>query len=604
MHCGSHGGDPYAGTFSGAATSMISQPTLNRAPLFYAMSTALLLSACGGGGSGDNASENTTPKSTSIVDGVPAIDPAISAAAQKLVADKNIQAIVADLKTPASEKARFNQHMELVRIASPSRYEHRMAAEVHRRMVAEWGFAASEVKTRADGNLPGSDVQIVDGLPVYNACVEIKGSYSSSPGAKAYNGQYPKVLIESHIDVVNPEVLPPASKPFLPIKLQPMTEAVVNTPEELAAISRELAFDDRGRIVEDANYAAASRWFATETAARQGGAVRMYVPGYSDAMGNTSSLFTLAQMFKKYRIKPVYDVWICGTAGEEGKGNLAGMKQLYGFDQDKGTGSNPLNIVANFGSEGGGAINFTGSYRFEMKFKAPAIAGNGPSAVEAMAATIARIADLKTPSELRTDAVKTTYTVGQSSCEAPAAGSSVIPSCTLLVDMRSERTDTLNEIRSGIEPTFKAGVAAENARYGKADGAGDAVGLEQVWYGLRPAFVNGNTANIALQAGWQAAKSVGVDEVAKVPTGSSSLNDNVPANTGVPTYNWSLASNVASGGTHAFWEWGTKGDPARETQRIQRALTAVLIASGYNLADGGVIAPALDPIGVRTRDVK
>lgn len=590
--------------FLGAVNSMISKPLLSRPPLFYAMSTALLLSACGGDSSSDNTVENRTPQPTSIVEGVPVIDPAIASAAQKLVTDRNIQAVVADLKTPANEKARFNQHMELVRIASPSRYEYRMVSEIHRRMVQEWGFSAEEVKTRADGNLPGSDVQIVDGLPVYNACVEIKGTYSSSPGAKTYNGQYPKVLIESHIDIVNPEVLPPDSNPYMPIKLQPITEPVVTTPEQLAAIPNELAFDNRGRIVEDANYARASRWFATEAAAKEGGAVRMYVPGYSDAMGNTSSLFSLAQMLKKHQIKPVYDVWVCGTAGEEGKGNLAGMKQLYGFDQDMGTGSNPLNFVANFGSEGGGAINFTGSYRFEMKFKAPAIPANGPSAVEAMAATIAKIADLKTPSELRPGTVKTTYTVGQSSCEAPAAGSDVVPSCTLLVDMRSERTDTLNEIRASIEPTFKAGVAAENARYAKAEGAADAVGLEQVWYGLRPAFVNGDTANIALQAGWQAAKSVGVELPAKVPTGSSSLNDNVPANTGVPTYNWSLASNVASGGTHAFWEWGTKGNPAIETQRMQRALTAVLIASGYNLADGTVIAPALDPIGVRTRDVK
>lgn len=583
---------------------MISKQTLGRSPLFYAMSAALLLTACGGGSSSDNAGESSTPKPTTIVDGAPTIDPAISAAAQKLVADKNMLAIVADLNTPASEKARFNQHMELVRIASPSRYEHRMAAEVHRRMVSEWGFAASEVKTRADGNLSGSDVQIVDGLPVYNACVEIKGSYSSTPGAKSYNGQFPKVLIESHIDVVNPEVLPRNDKPYLPIRLQPMTDAVVTTPEQLAAINDVLAFDSSGRIVEDANYAKASRWFKDEAAAKAGDAVRIYVPGYSDAMGNTSSLFTLAQMFKKHKLKPVYDVWICGTAGEEGKGNLAGMKQLYGFDQDKGTGSNPLNIVANFGSEGGGAINFTGSYRFEMKFKAPATPGAGPSAVEAMAATIAKIADVKTPSELRSDAVKTTYTVGQSSCEAPVAGSDVVPSCTLLVDMRSERTDTLNEVRASIEPTFKAGMAAENARYGKADGASDAVGIEQVWYGLRPAFVNGNTATIALQAGWQASQAVGVDKITKVPTGSSSLNDNVPANTGVPTYNWSLASNAAGGGAHAFWEWGTKGDPAIETKRIQRALTAVLIASGYNLADGSVIAPALDPVGVRTREVK
>ena len=33
-------------------------------------------------------------------------------------------------------------------------------------------------------------------------------------------------------------------------------------------------------------------------------------------------------------------------------------------------------------------------------------------------------------------------------------------------------------------------------------------------------------------------------------------------------------------------------------------MMAVLMASGYNLSDGTVITPALDPIGVRTREVK
>ena len=577
---------------------------LKRKPLFCAMSAAALLTACGGG-SDDPDTPAALPQPTAIVDGVPAIDPQIADASRQLLADKKVLDIMAELNTQANQKARFNQHMELVRIASPSRYELRMAAEVHRRMASDWGFAASEIKTRADGNLPGSDVQIVDGLPVYNACVEIKGTYSGSAGAQTYKGQFPKVLIESHIDVVNPEVLPPDSNPYQPIKLQSINEPVVSTPAQLAAITTELAFDGAGRIVEDANYARASKWYATLDDAKADDAVRMYVPGYTDAMGNTSALFMLAQMFKKHGIKPVYDVWICGTAGEEGKGNLAGMKQLYGFDQGLGTGSNPLNFVANFGSEGGGTINFTGSHRYEMKFKAPATPGTGqPSAVEAMAAAIALIADVKTPSELRPDALKTTYTVGQASCEAPVNG--VVPSCTLLVDMRSERTDTLNEVRDTIVPTFAAGVAAENARWGKADGAADAVSAEQLWYGLRPAFVNGDKANIALQAGWQAAMDVGVDTgasaSAKVPSGSGSLNDNVPANTGVPTYNWSLASNVAGAGTHAFWEWGTKGDPKLETQRIQRAMMAVLIASGYNLADGKVVQPALGPIGVRTRE--
>ena len=233
--------------------------------------------------------------------------------------------------------------------------------------------------TRADGVIPASDTNIVDGLPVYNACVVIKGSYSSRADAQNYKGQFPKVLVEGHIDVVNPEKLPKSGDPSIRIKLQPYAQPVVATPEELAAIPDELSFDARGRIVENDKYATASKIFANAKEAEAGGGVRIYVPGYGDMMPSTSNAFVLAAAMKKHNIKPVYDIWICGTAGEEGKGNLAGMKQLYGFDQKAGTGSNPLNFVANFGLEGGGTVNFLGSYRFEMKFKAPRPAEAGRS---------------------------------------------------------------------------------------------------------------------------------------------------------------------------------------------------------------------------------
>ena len=102
---------------------MTSLSPFSRSPLSVAVSAALLLAVggCASVGGGGSASAPVA-KPTTITDGVPAIDPAITAAAQKLVADKKLLAIMAELNTPASEKARFNQHMELVRIASPSRY--------------------------------------------------------------------------------------------------------------------------------------------------------------------------------------------------------------------------------------------------------------------------------------------------------------------------------------------------------------------------------------------------------------------------------------------------------------------------------------------------
>jgi len=537
--------------------------------------------------------------------GTPATIPAaVVTAAEKIATDPQVAALLAEQRTDAAAKARWNQFLELVRIPSPPRQEHLKAAEIHRRLVNEWGFSPDEVMTRADGVIPASDTNIVDGLPVYNACVVIKGSYAGRADAQHYKGQFPKVLVEGHSDVVNPEELPKSGDPSIRIKLQPYAQPVVATPEELAAIPDELSFDAGGRVVENDKYATASKVFANAKEAEAGGGVRIYVPGYGDMMPSTSNAFVLAAAMKKHKIRPVYDIWICGTAGEEGKGNLAGMKQLYGFDQKAGDGSNPLNFVANFGLEGGGIVNFVGSYRFEMKFKAPFARANGPSAPAAMAAAIAKIAEVKTPTDLSgPDAPKTTYTVGRASCEPPQKPGMGVPSCTLEVDMRSTRKETLDDIRKAIEPAFQAGASAENARHGRKDGSAEGITLELMWYGLRPAYVAESVDNVAVHAGLQSGIQLGVLSAPTVGTGSGSLNDNVPAHTGVPTYQFTLASSAAGAGGHAFWEWGTRGAPATEVARMHRVLTAALIVSGFHAADGTIVPPAVDPIGKRTRDV-
>jgi len=220
-----------------------------------------------------------------------------------------------------------------------------------------------------------------------------------------------------------------------------------------------------------------------------------------------------------------------------------------------------------------------------------------------MAAAIAMIADVKTPSELREGAPRTTYTVGRASCEPPPAGGTVVPSCSLEVDMRSTRTAPLNEIRQTIEPMFQAGASAENARYGRKDGGPEGITLELMWFGLRPAFVADSVDTVAIHAGLQSGIQLGVLKSPMVGMGSGSLNDNVPANTGIPTYQFTLASSAAGAGGHAFWEWGTRGAPATEVARMHRVLTAALIVSGFHAADGTVVQPAIGPMGKRTREV-
>ena len=172
----------------------------------------------------------------------------------------------------------------------------------------------------------------------------------------------------------------------------------MKTRDELAAIQDELHFDDKGYLIKDETFQKAYKRFANLEDAQKNGGTRFYVPGYSDAMVNTAAVLQAAQMMKKHGIRPVYDVWVCGTAGEEGKGNIAGMKQLYGYSQETGKANNALNIVANLSvdstSPGSATINYVGSYRFEIKYRETA--DSKPSALQAMARAIEEIAKVKT----------------------------------------------------------------------------------------------------------------------------------------------------------------------------------------------------------------
>ena len=90
--------------------------------------------------------------------GTPATIPAsVVAAAEKIANDPQVMALIKEQSTDAAAKARWNQFLELVRIPSPPRQELLKAAEIHRRLVNEWGFTPTEVMTRADGILAGTD---------------------------------------------------------------------------------------------------------------------------------------------------------------------------------------------------------------------------------------------------------------------------------------------------------------------------------------------------------------------------------------------------------------------------------------------------------------
>src|SRR5262245_65131025 len=171
--------------------------------LFKAVTILLTTVALGSGGSSASSAPQAAPPTQA---GTPATIPSsVVAAAEKIANDPQVMALVNDQRTDAAAKARWNQFLELVRIPSPPRNEHLKAAEIHRRLVNEWGFSPAEVMTRADGDIAGTDTNSVDGLPVYNACVVTKGSCAGRADTQNYQVQLPQVSGEGNVTVVYPQ---------------------------------------------------------------------------------------------------------------------------------------------------------------------------------------------------------------------------------------------------------------------------------------------------------------------------------------------------------------------------------------------------------------
>jgi acetylornithine deacetylase/succinyl-diaminopimelate desuccinylase-like protein len=524
-------------------------------------------------------------------------NPTIDGYLDAIAADQRVKDVVTQFRNEALD--RFQEHMEIVRISSPSRQEYYRATEIYNRLKA-FGFTDDELVYTGKNNsgiMPGSAVQQVDGLKVYQTCAISKGAWTGATDGA--NGIYsrPKVVIEGHIDTVFPAKIPdfdPDKNPvpyyYEPVKMQPIYDSaagrptvVVETPAELAAITKEMNFDANGKVIKDANWDAAtitynsgfsgdgSAWDDAHKAA-----YRLYVPGYADAIGNAIGVYHLAKLFKTNNLKPVHDVWFCFTAGEEGRGNLAGMKQLYGYNQGNAAenpadnGKNKLNIVANLSIDGGsGTFNYLGSYRYEVNYK-------GAQGAREAARRIAKMADVVAPSEDGTTNQRTTWTVGIAYPKEDG-------STSFEIDMRSPIVPMLNEMKSRLYPKFGIGETTE-----------DGVEIAELWYGDRPAHVHSNDlarVDPLLYAMWKARGGTG-----NLSTGSSSVNDNIPAAMNIPTTNLNIHATAASGGVHAFNEWGIRGNPDTEVTNLSRILYTLLAVSGLADASGAAtIVPAAYP---------
>lgn len=263
---------------------------------------------------------------------------------------------------------------------------------------------------------------------------------------------------------------------------------------------------------------------------------RYYAPGISDDGRGLSVLLTVIDALNTNAIPTVGDVMFVGDVGEEGLGDLRGIKAIFrdhpdidGFISIDGAGFASITVGA------------TGSRRFEFAFKGPGghsfSAFGMASAIHAMGRAIAKIGDLETPV-----IPKTTFTVG--TVAGGTSVNSIAADAVFALDMRSNDAGELVKLEERTKAAALAAVAEENARWNNGE-----ITVEFRLIGDRP---GGNTPadNPMVQVTASSLETLG-RELQNLRY--SSTDSNVPMSMGIPAI--TIAGGGRGGGEHSPEEW-------------------------------------------------
>jgi acetylornithine deacetylase/succinyl-diaminopimelate desuccinylase-like protein len=268
---------------------------------------------------------------------------------------------------------------------------------------------------------------------------------------------------------------------------------------------------------------------------------RLLAPGISDDGRGLAVVLTVARAFQATRLANTATVLFIGTVGEEGEGNLRGVRHL--FERELAGAGRETGFFISVDGTGYDVVNAAvGSNRYTVSFEGPGGHSYGafgmPNPAHALGRAVAAIADLQVPT-----APRTTFSVSVLS-----GGTSVnaIPSeVAFEIDMRSEDPAELAALDARVRVAIDAAVTEEKARWPRSSAA-LVVRIDTI--GIRPAAAQPETAPVVVAA-LAAARALGLDS----ETGASSTDANTPMSMGIPSI--TIDGGGRGGGSHAPGEW-------------------------------------------------
>ncbi len=290
---------------------------------------------------------------------------------------------------------------------------------------------------------------------------------------------------------------------------------------------------------------------------RQGNVLK--APGIGDDARGLAVMLSVIRALNEARVETRGPITFVADVGEEGLGDLRGMKNLFN-ESLKGQ-------IDAFVSVDGTGLGLTsvgvGSMRYRVLFKGPGGHSYGSfgmaNPTQAMGRAIAKIDAFEVPSEPRT-----TFNVGR-----VGGGTSVnaIPyEAWMEVDLRSADPASLKTLDSRFHTALSEAVEEENRRW---NGRGPVTFTAELVGARPPGRTPGESP--VVRTALAVSKALGID----TPMREGSTDANVPMNLGIPAI--TIGGGGSGTGAHSLSE---SFDPAESWLGTERALLlAVALAN-------------------------
>ncbi len=288
---------------------------------------------------------------------------------------------------------------------------------------------------------------------------------------------------------------------------------------------------------------------------------RMTAPGISDNGTGIAALVAIARALQSAHVKPERTILFAGNVGEEGEGNLRGMRELVDTYRSK--------LKAVIVLDGSGTDHVTTKALASRRLEATITGPGGhswsdfgmPNPINALIRGALRFINTKLPAGPRT-----TFNIGQ--IEGGTSVNSVPYEAKIKVDIRSENEEELGRLESALREAIAAGVRDEMQP--PRDRSKGNLEWKVELLGSRPG--GELPANSPLLAALRAADEITGNQ-SRVER--SSTDANIPLSLGIDAI--SIGAGGMGGGAHSLQEWYDATD--REVG-LKRALLTVLGISG------------------------